>query len=379
MRFRLLCGISAVWALGCEAGDNQERRDPTPPDPTCAATVVPWSAPAFAENAKQALGLRASLDALVARMRNAELAVEAADATSLETQLATGEPAIKSVVAPAWDHFIDDIFGEFAALTAAGPVDLVSDDALQWVPGEHGGIFGTDSRGINPGGLELRQLIDKGLYAGGGLYRYALALTEGAITPETIDALAAAWGSNETLSPEGRTDSANYSFGMGYHSTIATALTEARSYAADPNCAAERDAALVRFFRTWEEAMVARTLFYAHFAEQTLIGATTDDERADALHEYSEGLALTFGFLHPSTVSAGPLQNAPNVLTDAIIRDALTPLGLNPHNFAASTIGNFVENPITLLPAIGVAETVLKQAFGWSDADLARFRAPTPG
>ena len=55
---------------------------------------------------------------------------------------------------------------------------------------------------------------------------------------------------------------ANYSKGMGFHAPIAKTLTDAKAYAADPKCTAERDAAIVAFFRQWEQSMLARFMFY---------------------------------------------------------------------------------------------------------------------
>ncbi|MDX1386352.1 MAG: hypothetical protein R3257_02100, partial [bacterium] len=57
--------------------------------------------------------------------------------------------------------------------------------------------------------------LDYGTDFKGGLkliYQFTAPTTEGEITEATIDALAAAWGSNATLDPEEKTDSANYSY-----------------------------------------------------------------------------------------------------------------------------------------------------------------------
>ena len=70
-----------------------------------------------------------------------------------------------------------------------------------------------------------------------------------------------------------RTDSANYSFGMSYHATIAQNLTEAKAYAADENCTAERDAAIQAFFRNWEESMIARTVHYSNACAEAFTDA----------------------------------------------------------------------------------------------------------
>jgi hypothetical protein len=371
----LVCFL--ILGLGCDAGDNKTGR--LMPEPSqCPLEASAWTAPDFARNAKDALALRKNLDALVMSMRNAELKMEAAETATFETLLQAGAPNLAGFMDSTWQAILDDVFAEFAALTAVGAADLINSDN-HWEPGEHGGLFGQDARGINAGGIEVRQIVDKGLYSGGALYRYALALTENEITSATVDALAAAWGSNETLSPEGKTDSANYSFAMGFHGRITTALTDAKTFAADPRCDEERDEALERFFRGWEQAMVSRTLFYATFALEGLTTAVNDDVRADALHEYSEGLGLTLGFYRRPEVKAGPLAGRGAVLTDDDVEQVLTLLGVDVRDLNRSRIGEFINDPQQLKNALTAAEARLAAIFGWTEADLARFRNPTQG
>lgn len=377
-----VCALALVSSVGCgdDTGATTADASQVDTDASTACTVTAWSAPSFATNAAVALALRDQIDQLAATaMRGAEQETIVVDEVSDLTALyEAGDPSIADIVTPAFDAIADDVFADFVALIAAGPRDLVDENG-DWMPGADGGIFGTSTRGINAGGLEVRQILDKGWFGGAVLYRYALSLTEGPITEATIDALAAAWGTNDTLSFEERTDSANYSYGMGFHAPIAQVLTEAKAYAANPNCTAERDAAIVTLFRTWELAMVARTLFYANAASTTIAAATTDDELAAAFHELSEGLGLTLGFLGLTDPSSGPLSGEARVITDQQIETIMTALGVNIADLSASTTGSFIETPGDFATAVSSVESTVMAIYGLSAADIESYRAPTPG
>src|SRR5688500_4534117 len=199
--------------------DSQPPTPDAPPEVTCMVTPGAWSAPNFATNAAEPLALRAQLDMLTGNptMRGAESGtVVVDDVADLNAVYNGGTPALSSIVSPAMDAIVDDAFAEFVPAILAGQRDLIDDTG--WNPGTDGGIFGMRRAAFNPGALEVRQIVDKGLFAGGGLYRYALGLTEGTIDEAMIDKLAAAWGSNATLDPMMMPqDSANYSFRMGFH------------------------------------------------------------------------------------------------------------------------------------------------------------------
>jgi hypothetical protein len=376
-------------ALSAACGDDKpelttpDASMPDSPPSACAVTPGAWSAPDFATNAAEALALRAQLDLLVgaSTMEGAEkgTAPDIDEVSDLEAVYNGGTPAFSSKVHATMDAVIGDAFPEFIAIIAAGPKDLVG---TGWDPGEHGGIYGARKAGINAGGIEIRQIVDKGLFAGGALYPYALKLTEDTLTPATIDAIAAAWGSNATLdSTQGvRTDSANYSFGMGFHADMAQLLTDAKAYAADSKCTTERDTAIVTFFRKWEQSMIARGFFYANGLDTGLATAgTNDDMLANALHAYSEGLGLIIGFYGAPSPTSGPLANNGRTITDADIAAILTELKVNRTDLNASTIGEFIDDSSLVAPAIANVATKLKQVYGVTDTVIAKWKDPGTG
>jgi hypothetical protein len=378
----LLC---ATLPIACGDGTKPDQPDagPTPDAPSnaCAVTPGPWAAPNFAPNTTAALALRAQLDVLTGAMtmRGAEQGtVVVDDVADLTAVYNAGTPALSSSVHAGFSAVVDDAFAEFVALIAVGPRDLIDDTG--WNPGAAGGLFAPMRRaGFNTGGIEVRQIVDKGLFAGGALYAFALKQTEGTIDEADIDAIAAAWGSNATLDQATKTDSANYSHTMGFHGKIAKSLADAKAYLADPKCSAERDAALVAVFRQWEQSMIARTVFYSNAGVTKLATATTDDLRADALHEFAEGLGLAIGFHGLPSPATGPLANAGRKITDADIEAILTALGVNRTDLAASTIGAFVTDTTAFQTGVTAAENRVKQVYQLTDADIAAYRTPTAG
>ncbi len=386
--------VSAALSVGvgCGGGSEDDDVDPVPtadaavgePDtatPTaCAVTPGEWAAPQFAANAATELALRQRLDVLVRdTMRGAEQeTVVITEAAQLRALYEAGNPSLADAVAPPFDAIVDDAFVDFVGAILAGPQDLVDDD-VNWTPGEAGGIFGASTRAINAGGLEVRQIVDKGLFGGGALYAHALTLTEGDITPATIDALAAAWGSNAALDPEERTDSAGYSYSMGFHGDIAIALADAKAYAADADCTAERDEAIVSFFHTWEQAMLARTVFYANAGARNMAAAKSDDDRAGALHALTEGLGLAFGFYGLEAPTTGPLANAARVITDAELEAIASALGVNLTDLSASTTGEFVGDTAKFDDGVADVEAVVMDVYDLTEADIESYRVPTAG
>lgn len=374
--------LALIAALACASpgcGDDGDH------DSTAACAVTPpagWSAPQWSANTVEALALRARLDALAAGglMRAAEQGTAVIGSTAdLEDLYSAGEPSLADVTTPAFDAIVGDAFVDFVLAANAGPGDPI-DDAGAWTPGAGGGIYGDSQRAINPGGLELRQIVDKGMFSGGTLYNYALRRTEGTITPSTVDALAAIWGANENLDPAGAiTDAANYSRQMGFHATIASDLIAAKAYAADNDCSDERDAALRSFFRHWEESMYARFVYYANQGATRTAAGTDDNDLIEALHQIAEGIGLALGFLDIPSPTSGPLAGAAVVIEPDEVDAIMNAIGVDTDELAASTLGLFVEDAAGFATAVRLAEEHVAEIYGFTDTQIASFRTPTAG
>lgn len=342
-----------------------------------------WAAPDWETTTVDALAVRAALDALVgdALMRGNETgAVEFAGIESLEAAW-NGTPSLADAANPEFATLVGLLFEEFVQIMDAGEQDLI-DPQLDWDPGAAGGVWGDADRGINEGGLEVRQFIDKGAFGGGLNYAWAAALTEGEISPDTVDAIAAIWGNNATLDPMGMpalTDGANYSYQMGFHATMAAALADAKHFAGDPACGAERDAALVVFFNNWEQSMLARTIFYGNRAAGKLLDAETDTQFADVLHDLGEGLGLAAGYVGFPDPASGPLAGAGRIITDEQAIEILEAYGVDVATPGASTTGLLLESLPNLETANETAQGVMMDVYGVDAGTIQTYLMPTAG
>lgn len=364
--------VGAIAAVACTPAEEGECVLDTPDT---------WDGSKRDENAATALALRAQLDALaVSAMRAAEDGSGTiSSVTELNGLFEAGDPSLKDITNEAWQDIIQDVFEEFAAVIAAGPQDLV-DDTGAFTPGEAGGVYGDSSRGINAGGIEVRQLADKGLFAGGALYPYALSLTEGEISEATIDQLSVLFGTNADLDRTGElTDSANYAHRMGYHDVIGEALTRARGYAAEPSCAKERDEAVVDFFRLWEESMFARFVYYANAGASRAALAVEDDDYAEALHQLAEGIGLGLGFYGVADPKSGPLAGKGRVASDERILEMMDSVGVDVNALKSSTTGELVTEAADFGAAVNDLEAIVGEALGLKANEVAAWRSPLDG
>lgn len=343
-----------------------------------------WEAPDWEANTVDALAVRAALDALVgdALMRGSETdAVELTGVQQLEEAWEAG-PNLSTIANPEFATFVALVFEEFVSVIEAGEQDLIDVNG-DWDPGPAGGVWGDSDRGINEGGLEVRQFVDKGSFGGGLLYAWAAAQTEGEIDAATIDAIAAVWGNNAALDPMSMetplTDAANYSYQMGFHGVMVAALADAKHFAADPACNEERDAALLTFFANWEQSMLARTIFYGNRAAGKLLAAETDTQFADVLHDLGEGLALSVGFVGLPTPATGPLSGNSRVITDDQVIDLLDAYGIDLDAPGSSTTGVLLESLPNLETANETAQGVVMDAYGVDAAAIQSYLMPTAG
>jgi hypothetical protein len=124
--------------------------------------------------------------------------------------------------------------------------------------------------------------------------------------------------------------------------------------------------------------MMARFVYYANAAEQTLAAPTSPDDVEGALHELAEGVGLAMGFTGMSEVSAGPLAGSARTITDIEIDALLEPVGVNADYLGASTTGFFSNDPSGFAAAVLASEQVIMDVYGLTEADIAAFREPAP-
>jgi hypothetical protein len=380
MRGTIRLAVAAALVAGC-GRQNEEK---------CTVTPAAWNAPNWEANAGEALALRERLTTLTGNtlMRGAETGAVSVSVSDLNAAYEAGTPSLKSATTRSFQGVVGDAFQEFVEAVGAGAQDLV-DEAGSWTPGTQGGIWtSTQKRAFNEGGLELRQFVEKALFGGAALYHYALGSTAAPISEGTVDALAAAFGANPGLNPGRSNDpapenrnlfSANYVYQMGSYGQARQALVDAKAFASDERCIAERDAAIQSFFRTWEQGLYSRFVFYANRAATGMAAATDDEGRATALHDLAEGLGLAMSFHGMSLPTAGPMSGSPRLMTDARISTAVSRVGIDLNDLGAATTGTFVSNATGFADAVRSAESVVVEAYGLTQEQLAKYRSPSDG
>jgi hypothetical protein len=386
--------VLALGTTGCTSsgGDDDD-------DDECTVTPTAWSADGFDTNAAGGLAVRELIRVLQSDVMNAaEQATWSEPTTPPDAQTVldayeAGSPSIADLTPPELDTLIRQTIADWAASMAQDPAtyDFIDADGLAWVATGEGGVHERPPEGetrrfraYSASGVEHRQLIDKGLFVG-TLYNYALGLTEGTITPATIQDIAAAWGANPTLDAtvaEGEAandDSANYAAQMGLYDETATALIAAQAYAGDALCAAERDEALVQVFALWEEAMFARGTYYANQPVREVLDPTVPESVLGPLHGASEGYGLMAGLLGMAEPASGPLAGSARIITDDDIEQAFTALGVDLADLSAGTTGQWlVESPSTYSDGVnGDFKEIVQRLYGWDEAQFTEY-ANTP-
>jgi hypothetical protein len=332
----------------------------------CGGEPAVWDAPDWDANTVEALALRGQLGTLASGMREVEEGASF-DAASLNADFNAGDPSLSDVTHAGYAPIITDSFTEFGELVAVGAIEPFDGEGA-WAPGDHGGIMGTDARGLNEGGIEVRQLVDKGLFGGGALYAYALDLTADGVDAAEVEAIAAVWGADETLTIEGTLDdSANYGASMGYFDAVADGLTAAHASPSD-------EQALVDAFRAWEISLFARFIHYLHVAVTDVQTSLEVDSFVHASHALSEGLGLVMGFHGLDGPSGGPLASAPRVATDAQIEAICEALGVDVSDLGASTLGALMTDPAAFDAARLEAEAAVANAFGLTADEVLAMR-----
>lgn len=359
-----LCCVAALAACGpMSAG---------PDAGACGVTLTgAYPDAGFTTNAAQELTLLAKLNALNAPMRAAELdAGTTVTRMQLDELNTAGTPSLASLTAAAFQPIVAETFTAF--LAAQGRLWAPADPPME------GGLYGTGtSQWIFSGrGVDLRQVIDKGLY-GALFFAEAVKRMPTATTPESIDQLLALYGAtpefpqNDTTAPGRDELTAKYAKrrtpqGMtGQYTTLRDAFVRARLAATSPACAAERTAALETIRTEWERVLAATVVFYVNSAATKLQDPMADvTKRASAMHDLGEGAAFFLG------LKAVPAAN--RRITDAQLEQVLTALKI-PSLSNATAFQLLTQVPPDV-DGLLVANTRLQAVYGFTADEMTRFR-----
>lgn len=366
-RFTFLIAISLLAACG-----------PMTPAPDagagrCTVTLSgTYPDSAFAQNAQAEAALLGKLNALNAPMRNAEL--DAGTVTSrqdLDQLFNAGTPSLASLTSPAFTPVLDQTLTAF--LAAQGKL---------WTPANppvgSGGLYGsgTSTRIFSERGVDLRQLVDKGLY-GALFYSEFVKRLPTATSPEAIDRLLALYGATPAF-PQNDTTAAgrdeltakyakrrNPMGAAGSYTIIRDAFIKARLAAGSADCSAERVEALEAIKLEWERVLASTVIFYVNSGATKLQDANADaTKKASALQDLGEGAAFFVG------LKAVPAAN--RKITDAQIDQVLS--GLRASTLQQATVFRLVTDVPPDIDGLLQVNAQLQQVYGFNADDLMRFR-----
>lgn len=211
---------------------------------------------------------------------------------------------------------------------------------LENAPSGQGGLLGT--RLLDENGIELEQLLDKGLY-GAAFYNQALAIVNSDnLTQASIDRLVEIFGAHPSFpgddtAPENPDKfAANYAQRRsnnvnktGLYYDIKKNLITAREAIGEGAFYDQvRDAALDAFLLNWEKANFATIIYYCNDAKNKIVNANNESDitarsflLGDALHSYSEAVGFVYGWLGLSQKE----------ITDAELTELLNLLMVTPN------------------------------------------------
>ncbi|MBS2013688.1 MAG: hypothetical protein JST00_12415 [Deltaproteobacteria bacterium] len=292
-----------------------------------------YESPAFAVNAKAALDLKASFEALEDKMKSTENANTAVvTASELQAIFTAGTPSLRAASTAAAQTTVDGWITAYA--DAMGKTWTPADIAD--AGGDAGGNTGGKYEGtyyFSNVGLDLREAIAKTLL-NGAFYNYGLLLSSGLVTEATIDNLLALFGASTKLLNSTSADAGSDADELvaeyaalrdskdparpGPYQKIKRALLSAKAAAgAGEKCKADLDAALKVFFAEWERASYLTVIYYLNAAATN--ASAVPPKGPSALHGFGEAI----GFI-------GSFRGVPQdrrKITDAQIDALLTRVG----------------------------------------------------
>jgi len=327
---------------------------------------------AYQSNTTTQYAVRGQLDAFVNEAKKGRTAGIIVDAATLRQLYTAGNPSLKSITTTYFDGKLDGGTGWIEELANASGLGYTLG-----APVGQGGTFGGYL--FDENGLELEQLLDKGLF-GAALYHHAVGLMQGDITPATVDQLVAIFGAHpdfpntptaaKTANPDKYL--ANYGArrdkndGQGIYSQMKNAFIKLQATVnagADYND--EREEALLSLRENWEKINFATVINYCHSVISTMSATNpTDAQKAGALHAYSECV----GFVHGWRT----LPQSHRAITDTEIDEILVLLNA-PYNGTPASY-KFATDPLTELPKLTQLINKLKSIYGFTDQEIEDFK-----
>ncbi|MCS7027489.1 MAG: DUF4856 domain-containing protein [Bacteroidia bacterium] len=343
------------------------------------ALVIPttYESADFNTNASTQIAVVNQLVALTEEAKKGRVQGMIVTKTALDNLFNAGNPSLASLITPYFKSRLEGTGGWFDELAKAS--------GGTYTPGPptgQGGVFGTGSSAylFDENGLELEQLIEKGQF-GATLYKHATDLMAGNITEATIDQIVAIYGATPAFSNSGSNNvaanvrdraMANYAArrdkndGNGLYSQMKNQFLKLKAAVkAGSKYNKERNEALAEIRLLWEKINAATIINYCHSAIANLSKTNpTDNEKASALHAYSEAV----GFLHGWRTIP---QNFKKI-TDAQIDEML--IWLNAPYNGTPTSYKFITDSVNELPKLTQVINKLRDLYGFTAQEIEDFK-----
>ena len=331
-----------------------------------------YNGSSFGSDAADQLNLRTHLNNLVneaKRGRDAANTVQFSELTNLYT---AGTPSVQSAANSYFQGRLAGAEGWLAELAKAS-----GNTYTPGTPTGEGGAFGGYL--FDENGLEIEQLVEKGLFGAMNYYQAQQLLRN----PSTVNlnkalALYGAHPSFPNTTTAANTDfpdahMANYAARRSdsndpnsLYTRVKTAfITAQAAIEAGENYTTERDAALADLRLNWEKVNAATIINYCHSVISTMSNtAPTDAQKGNALHAYGEAV----GFMHGWRNLPADSKRITDAQIDAVLEQLRAVPGQTPVSYV------FITEPVTNLPRLQAVINQLQQIYGFSNAEVESFR-----
>jgi hypothetical protein len=317
--------------------------------------------------------LRTQLNALVAEAKTGRDQSNTVAFATLEQLYNAGSPSVASLTNSYYANLLAGQSGFLAELAKAS-----GNSYSPGSPTGEGGVYGAYL--FDENGLELEQLVEKGLF-GAMHYYQAVQLMNGPINQQVLNQLIALFGAHasfpNTPSPS-KADHpdvymANYAARRSdindenslYNRIKKAFITAQAAMKAGDEYLAERNLALADIRLNWEKANAATIINYCHSVVSTLSQtAPTDAQKASALHAYSECV----GFLHGWRQLPADSKRISDNQIDEILSLMLAAPGNTPESY------KLITESVTYLPNIQQVISRLQTIYGFTNAEVEGFR-----
>lgn len=331
-----------------------------------------YNASTFTTDAAEQLALRGRLNALVDEAKRGRNAANTVELATLESLYTAGTPSVQASANTYFRGRLEGASGWLAELAKASGTTYTPG-----VPTGNGGAFGGYL--FDENGLELEQLLEKGLFGAMNYYQADQLLRNTSVA--NLHKALALYGAhpsfpnttNASRTPFPDAHMANYAArrsdindANSLYNRVKTAfITAQAAIEQGEQFNTQRDEAIADLRLNWEKVNAATIINYCHSVISTMSNtAPTDAQKGSALHAYGEAV----GFMHGwRNLPAGSKR-----ITDAQIDEVLELLRAVPGETPVSYV--FITEPAANLPRLQQVISRLQQIYGFSNAEVESFR-----